>query len=212
MEMMKKGFTSPSYSSNALMAVAIIVALLVLMSSNMKTCSATTTTTTTKSSNTNFIRLCCASTTYPNLCFSSLSPYASSVGTNRTKLGIVALKVSLSATRNSSALLTKLSLKHDLTANETANIKDCVSEVGDAKDELKRSLAQMKDLGAPDFEFTISSIEAWVSAALTDDNTCLDGLDGFNGKVEKWIRKSVTLAARLTSNALAIIESITSNY
>ncbi|XP_043704091.1 21 kDa protein-like [Telopea speciosissima] len=204
-----KGFTSPS-SCNALMAA--IVALLVLMSSNMmKNCSATTTTTTTKSSKTNFIQSCCASTRYPNLCYSSLSPYASSVGTNRTKLAIVALKVSLSATRNTSALVTKISQRHDLMSNETANIKDCVDEVRDAIDQLEQSLKEMNYLGGSDFDFNKNSIQTWVSAALTDDQTCLDGLDGLNGKVEKKIRKSVTNASRLTSNALAIINSLTSN-
>ncbi|XP_042505605.1 21 kDa protein-like [Macadamia integrifolia] len=216
---MKKGFTSPPYSCNALMAAAIIVSLLVLMSSNMKTCSAAPATATTTSSintdcncKTNFIRSGCASTTYPKLCYTSLSPYASYVGTNRTRLAIVALKVSLSATRNSSALVKKVSRRHDLMANETAAIKDCVETVGDAKDELKQSLQEMNNLSGSDFEYTISSIEAWVSAALTDDATCTDGLNGFNGKVEKRILKSVTLAAELTSNALAIIESITSIY
>ncbi|XP_042503800.1 pectinesterase inhibitor 10-like [Macadamia integrifolia] len=201
-----KGFTSPSPSSCKVL-MAAIVALLVLISSTMKNCSATTT----KSSEINFIHSSCASILYPNLCYSSLSPYASSVGTNSTRLAIVALKLSLSATRNSSALVTMLSRRVGLMSNETANIKDCVVEVGDATDQLKQSLEEMNHLGGPNFEFNKNSIQTWVSAAMTDHQTCLDGLDRLNGLVEKQIKNSVTTASRLISNALAIINSLTSN-
>ncbi|XP_043718088.1 21 kDa protein-like [Telopea speciosissima] len=191
---------------------AAIVALLVL-SSSMKSSFATTTTTTTKCSNTNYIRSCCSSTRYPNLCYSSLSPYASTVGTNRTKLAIVALKVSLHATQNTSALVKKLSNTNGLLINETNAIKDCVYEVGDAICELKQSIEEMKVLRGSDFEFKLSSVETWVSAALTDEDTCMEGMGGYgNGKLEKSIRNSVTNTAMLTSNALAIVDGLAQNY
>ncbi|KAJ4954337.1 hypothetical protein NE237_011120 [Protea cynaroides] len=97
-------------------------------------------------------------------------------------------------------LVTKLSQRENLMANEKSAINDCVTE----------SLQQMKDLGGSNFEFKKSNLETWVSAALTDDNTCMDGLVGLNGKVEKSIRSSATTAERLTSNALAIINGLTS--
>ncbi|XP_042510127.1 21 kDa protein-like [Macadamia integrifolia] len=195
-----KGFRSSSPFPYPLMATSVI-ALLVL-SSNIKNCLAT---------NTSYIKSSCASTRYAKLCYSSLSAYASTVGTNHTKLAIVALNVSLSATQNTSALVTEMSNRHGMMINETNAIKDCVYEVGDAICELQQSLEEMKVLGGSDFEYKKNSIETWVSAALTDDETYLDGMDGYNktGKVEKSIRKSVKNTARLTSNALEIVDCLT---
>ncbi|KAJ4955277.1 hypothetical protein NE237_012060 [Protea cynaroides] len=165
-----KGIRSPP-SWYALMAA--IVSLLFL-SSNMKGCLAT-----------DYISSCCESTRYPTLCYNSLSPYASTIGENYTKLVMVALEVALKATQNTSALVTKWLQRDDLMANEINAINDCVNEVGDAIDQLNQSLQQMNDLGGFDFEFKKSNLQTWVSAALTNDNTCMDGLDAFNGKLEK---------------------------
>ena len=53
----------------------------------------------------------------------------------------------------------------------------------------------------------IYDIKTWVSAALTDENTCTDGFDGVSVSktVKNTIRKSILSVATPTSNALSLI-------
>ncbi|KAI8030579.1 hypothetical protein LOK49_LG01G01327 [Camellia lanceoleosa] len=57
-----------------------------------------------------------------------------------------------------------------------------------------------------DFLWHMSNVETWVSAALTDENTCLDGFSGraLDGNVKASIKARVTNVAQVTSNALAL--------
>ncbi|PRQ20856.1 putative pectinesterase [Rosa chinensis] len=57
------------------------------------------------------------------------------------------------------------------------------------------------------FGLHVSNLQTWVSAALTNLNTCKDGFVdlNLNGKVEKIIARKIVKAAHLTSNALALI-------
>ncbi|CAN0891572.1 21 kDa protein [Linum grandiflorum] len=67
---------------------------------------------------------------------------------------------------------------------------------------------------AEEFQWHLSNIETWVSAALTDENTCVDG---FGGKVmdagksaaamKEVVRGKVEKIVHLTSNALALVNS-----
>jgi len=60
---------------------------------------------------------------------------------------------------------------------------------------------------------TMSDVQTWVSAALTDESTCMDGfeesemsIDGTNTKSR--VRGLVVQVAQLTSNALALINQL----
>ncbi|CAI0404411.1 unnamed protein product [Linum tenue] len=56
----------------------------------------------------------------------------------------------------------------------------------------------------------LGNMQTWVSAALTDEDTCVDGLEGsaMNGKVRDEIRRRVVWVAQLTSNSLALINRL----
>ncbi|KAJ8632224.1 hypothetical protein MRB53_025560 [Persea americana] len=53
----------------------------------------------------------------------------------------------------------------------------------------------------------MSNVQTWVSAAITDEYTCLDGLaeTAGNGELKAALRSRVVHVARLTSNALALL-------
>ncbi|KAF8379283.1 hypothetical protein HHK36_028716 [Tetracentron sinense] len=178
--------------------------------SNMQTCSAAANTT--NKTSTEFIRTSCGATTYPQVCFKSLSTYASAIQSSHYKLAETALNVSLRGARSTSAMVSKLLRQEDMKPNEAAAVKDCVEEIGESIDELQQSLKAMGDLGGDDVEFEMSNMKTWVSAALTDEDTCINGMEeqGVNEKVKKKIRKSILGIVKLTSNALALINSLTS--
>ncbi len=58
----------------------------------------------------------------------------------------------------------------------------------------------------------MNDIQTWVSAALTDEDTCTDGFaeNAMNGNVKTTVRARVVNMAHMTSNALALINSYAS--
>ncbi|XP_050377978.1 21 kDa protein [Argentina anserina] len=163
--------------------------------------------------NTQYIKTSCSMTLYPALCYTSLSIYAEKIKTSPKVLAHTALNVSLAATKATSVVINRCSRLHGLKAIEAAATLDCVEEVSDALDELRESIDEFGHAvkGSRNFPLQISDVQTWVSAALTDEDTCMDGFDKLNGKVETVIRKEILKISRLTSNALALINNYASN-
>ncbi|XP_047306713.1 pectinesterase inhibitor 10-like [Impatiens glandulifera] len=154
----------------------------------------------------------CNTTMYPSLCYTSLSPYADSIQSEPKLLANASLFAALSATKSSSKFLKWLAKRKELTTREAHSIVDCIEEVGDSIDELKQSMHEITrdlEVGSSAFEFQMSDIQTWVSAALTDDDTCLDGLDEVkvNPRTKNLVRQHMVRVAQLTSNALALVNN-----
>ncbi|KAI3432130.1 PMEI domain-containing protein [Psidium guajava] len=159
-----------------------------------------------------FIRTSCSKTTYPRLCFRSLSSYAAAIQTSPKLLASTALGVTLKDARSASATMVNLSRSQGLKPREAAAMQDCLELLSDAVDELRRSIAEMKDVKGPDFKLMISDVQTWVSAALTNEDTCSDGFAGeaMSGKVKTAVRTRIVTLSHFTSNALALINTYAS--
>ncbi|KAI4332642.1 hypothetical protein L6164_017534 [Bauhinia variegata] len=159
---------------------------------------------------TQFIRTSCSTTTYPRLCFSSLAKHASFIQTNRVLLTGTSLNVSLDSAKATSFLMSTLSKRLGMKPREIAAMKDCVEEISESVDELRRSIDEMGHLRNSNFDVTMNDVQTWVSAALTDENTCADGFQGTNGNVKTTVRGRIVQVAQMTSNALALINQLAS--
>lgn len=95
-----------------------------------------------------YIRSNCASTLYPEVCYSSLHRYAGAVRSHPDRLARVAISVSLSRARKMAAYVSRLSRQADYEADQraAAALHDCFSNFGDAVDEIRGSLNQMRGL------------------------------------------------------------------
>ncbi|KAH6755690.1 Plant invertase/pectin methylesterase inhibitor superfamily protein [Perilla frutescens var. hirtella] len=130
------------------------------------------------STSTEFIKTSCSATTYPTLCYSSLSSQASAIKQNPKLLASAALTVSLKTAVSTSADMVKLSHTAGMTPREVSAMQDCVEELSDTVDQLRNSMAEMKQLkGGSNFALLINDVQTWVSAALTDEDTCMDGFE-----------------------------------
>lgn len=91
-------------------------------------------------------------------------------------------------------------------------VKDCIENIKDSVDELKQSVTAMTNLGGADIQYQLDDIKTWVSASLTDEDTCTEGFDEqkVSTTVKNTINKSIVTVARLASNALSLIDSL--NY
>ncbi|PKI65767.1 hypothetical protein CRG98_013839 [Punica granatum] len=189
------------------------MALILLVLSFLSISSASTTTVTKSSAAVaaNFIKAQCGATEYPALCVESLSAYANTIGQSPQELAQAALSVSIGRAKAAKGYVTRSAKLSGLKKREVAAIKDCLEEIGDSVDRLSRSAEEMKKVkgskGQEEFVWHVSNVETWVSAALTDDNTCMDGFSGkaLNGNLKASIRSRIVNVAQVTSNALALV-------
>ncbi|KAF4362994.1 hypothetical protein CsatB_009156 [Cannabis sativa] len=157
----------------------------------------------------NFVKWSCSSTTYPRLCIRTLSTYSSNIQNSPHQLALTALNVSLSNAKLAKGFVLKLGKFKGLKTKEYKAIADCIDEMGESVDRLGESFKELKNMGkykGQDFMWHMSNVQTWVSASLTDDNTCIDGFAGksMNGKIKSSVRAQIVNVAQLTSNALAL--------
>ncbi|KAL7136905.1 hypothetical protein ABFS83_10G061000 [Erythranthe nasuta] len=148
------------------------------------------------------VRRSCVHASFPEICLRTLSSYGGAASTPR-ELALAAVRVSLADVRRAADFLAQL--KGD-GRREQGALSDCVEQMGDSVEELSKTLTALQHLRrGGDFQWQMSNAETWVSAALTYEDTCLDGFKEINGEVRADVHRKITNAARVTSNALYFI-------
>ncbi|XP_015572919.1 pectinesterase inhibitor 3 [Ricinus communis] len=148
----------------------------------------------------------CLHASYPNLCMRTLSSYSGPANTPHD-LALAAVEVSLGRASKVSKYLSSLSsgLK---TRKERVALSDCVEQISDSVDELSNTLNELKHLRGETFRWQMNNAQTWVSAALTNEETCLDGFEQVQRKVKCDVKRKITNVARVTSNALYMINRL----
>lgn len=87
---------------------------------------------------------------------------------------------------------------------------------GDSVDRLSKSMGEFRFINraqGPELSWHVSNIQTWVSAALTDENTCMDGFSGrtLNGRIKSSVSARMSNMGHVTSNALALINQLAGN-
>lgn len=96
-----------------------------------------------------------------------------------------------------------------MTPREIAAMKDCVELMSDSVYELKKSLDEMSRPGSKDLKLVMSDVQTWVSAAMTNEDTCSEGFAN-DPKMKSVVRGKIVNVAHLISNALALVNSYAS--
>ncbi|XP_042490820.1 pectinesterase 3 [Macadamia integrifolia] len=163
----------------------------------------------------NSIKAVCSVTHYPNSCFSSLSSLETKAATTSNKAADPEelFKLSMEAAVNE---LSKLSTLPNKLIAKTNNVRDkaalldCQSLYQEAIDQLNTSISSMQSDGNGKLltASKIDDMKTWLSASLTDLQTCLDGLEETNSTSLEEVRKAMQSSTELTSNSLAIVSKI----
>ncbi|MED6167272.1 hypothetical protein PIB30_001168 [Stylosanthes scabra] len=207
----------------------VVVLLLVLLSisTNSSSSSASSTdnyqNTPESSSNTqqtfyykSYIKNSCNTATYPSICYKNLNRYALSIQADPLKLCNTSLSLALKAARSAASTVSKI-LKtgsNNLTAQAKAVVHDCYGNLKDSVGEMQDSIYEMGNLYDNDDRdkgFHLSNMQTWVSAAITNYNTCSDGFEemkNVDGDLRDKIRNLVSNLDRMTSNALYFINHL----
>ncbi|CAK8565412.1 unnamed protein product [Lathyrus sativus] len=152
---------------------------------------------------TDSIRSICNVTRFPDSCFIALSPYSQNL-TNPTSI----LKLSIFASIDE---LTKLKLASSLKANSNERaFDDCKDLIDDAVSRLNESVSAVPDGAVTLTDVKIKDIQTWVSAALTEQQTCVDELEevGLSLETVEKVKKMMQKSNEYTSNSLAIVAHI----
>ncbi|XP_027356775.1 pectinesterase inhibitor 4-like [Abrus precatorius] len=202
-----------SMSSHNLLRILLTLLFISTLIHAASTSSSSTTTNSLKAYKM-FIKDECNSTTYPDVCYKSLSPYASKVKNNPLTLTKLSVNVALKAAKSAYSTLKKLSNSTGkLTRGETSVIADCRENIDETLDLLKQSvdgLAHLNGTTTSDEKFQWDTIKTWMSAAITDESTCTDEFDEMKVRpsLQKKIKPSVANVAWMNSNALAFVNRL----
>lgn len=118
------------------------------------------------------------------------------------------LRAALKATLNETQLAMQTFSKFtslSSSSREQMAIEDCKELLDFSVSELAWSLAEMKKIRAgsqnPHYQ---GNLKSWLSAALSNQDTCLEGFEGTDRHLESFIRGSLTQVTQLISNVLTL--------
>ncbi|XP_077240375.1 21 kDa protein-like [Tasmannia lanceolata] len=161
------------------------------------------------SKDTEFIRTSCATTLYPEICYSTLVGQANSIHQNPDMLAVAAVSVGLKIAQRTATYFSSLSRNRgggDVRAY--AALHDCVYLFNDAIVAMSSSIAELK----AGQRGQISNVETLMSAALTDIGTCMDGFEEVrSGPLKSYVSNRATYMKKVTSIALSFVTSLATN-
>uniref|UniRef100_A0A7N0UY43 Pectinesterase inhibitor domain-containing protein n=1 Tax=Kalanchoe fedtschenkoi TaxID=63787 RepID=A0A7N0UY43_KALFE len=165
------------------------------------------------------IQSSCKKTLYSDLCVRSLTRFAPNRELSSRDLAHIALTVSLVKARYTRAYLLFVAKKvKTASKRDTQAVHDCLSQITDGVDRLSQSIVELRHIARSgtqeDFEWCSSNIETWLSAALTDTETCLDEFPrhAMGGKAKLIVKAKVLNVAQASSNALALFHRFAAAY
>ncbi|KAK9076438.1 hypothetical protein SSX86_004772 [Deinandra increscens subsp. villosa] len=162
----------------------------------------------------------CRSAMYPDLCVRTLLPYVNKNSVpSPQRLAQISLASCLSKARVTRAYVDMVAKKLNETGNsqDSQALEDCVQQIDNGVDQITRSFKELQHMGTDgdeNFAWHESNVQSWVSAALTDVTTCIDGITGgVIGRREKAIINARFLNMKqLASNSLMMFTRYTTRY
>ena len=157
-----------------------------------------------------YVQEACSVTRYHDICVHSLASFSSTAKRSPSKWARAGVSVTIGEVKDVAQNLQKLKKYRLMKGKNRIALSDCIECIQDALDELHKSLDVLRRLSKSTFNEQMSDLLTWISAALTDEDTCLDGFEDQKGKQVKLLQNQVLNATYITSNALALVNKLAS--
>ncbi|KAL4347157.1 hypothetical protein GQ457_17G023400 [Hibiscus cannabinus] len=147
----------------------------------------------------------CSKTRFPSLCVNSLLEFPGSLTANEQDLVHISFNMTLQ--HFSKALYTASSISYvQMEPRVRSAYDDCLELLDDSVDALSRSLSSVipSQDGGNGGGGSTQDVMTWLSAALTNHDTCTEGFEGVSGTVKDQVTDKLTDLSELVSNCLSI--------
>lgn len=157
----------------------------------------------------NLITLACASIGNQDSCLSNLQSALENQGAaSPNSILKAALRVSLNEARQTIQTITKFNTLA-ISYREQLAIEDCKELLDFSVSELAWSLGEMKKIRAGDKNVHYEgNLKAWLSAALSNQDTCLEGFEGTDRRLENFMKGSLQQVTQLITNVLGMYSQL----
>lgn len=201
--------SSSSSSITSFALLLLLLSLILALSPNPSLASRSNNTADIVTRYSTYVRHACSVTQYQRLCVRTLWPFAIVARNNTSKWTRASVAVTITDTKRILRLLLK-TRRSAVEERERIALSDCRELFVDSLDNLYKSLAVLRTLNADEFQRQMSDLATWLSAALTDEDTCLDGFEetSSRSRTVRMIRRKATKCMQLCSNALALLNKL----
>ncbi|KAI3717770.1 hypothetical protein L1987_69590 [Smallanthus sonchifolius] len=157
------------------------------------------------------IKAVCAVTKHPESCFAEVCSVDFGDVIDPEMIFNLTLRLAASEVANVSSLpKTLISKSSDLRTGSA--LRDCVSLFDDALSQLSWSVELMR-VGPGDGEKVlteekVADLKTWISAAMTDQETCVEGLEEMGSTDVDEVKVRVQRSSEYMSNSLAILSNM----
>ncbi|GAB4860728.1 hypothetical protein Ancab_035891 [Ancistrocladus abbreviatus] len=165
------------------------------------------------------IKAVCSVTQHPDSCFTDISSCSINPESKPDPVFIFSLSLEVAITRISNlSSLPKTLIPRVNDPQIVSALRDCQDLFSDAFDRLNQSKSAVLLVGEDgkkresflDDESKMNDLKTWISAAMTDEQTCLDGLEetGSSTMVVDQVKAAVQKSSVSLSNNLAILANM----
>ncbi|KAL4613927.1 hypothetical protein ACB092_07G017800 [Castanea dentata] len=154
------------------------------------------------------IKSICKTTPYPDVCFDSLKlsiGISININPNIITYLLQTLQTAISESENLSNLFLDAGRHSNIIEKQRGTLQDCKEVHQITLSALQRSVSRIHD--APNNKQKLADARAYLSAALTNKNTCLEGLDSASGPLKPTLLNSIHDTYKHVSNSLSILSS-----
>ncbi|KAF5807193.1 putative pectinesterase [Helianthus annuus] len=150
------------------------------------------------------IKTVCAVTQHPDTCFTDVvSVNSGNKAVDPVVIFNLTLQLAVTELTNVSSLpKTLISNSNDLRTGSA--LRDCANLFDDAVSQLSRSVESMRGESVLTVE-KVGDLKTWISAAMTDQETCVDGLEEMGSTAVDEVKMKVQRSSVCMSNSLAIL-------
>lgn len=157
-----------------------------------------------------YMRQACFNAVDQQTCILSLQSELDKIG-DGSPISVLhaAVKATINEVQRSINLITSFTTLSNNRREQNA-ITDCRELLDYSMDELGWSLKEIGKLrlGSKSHSRRKGNLDAWLSAALGNQDTCLEGFEGTNGSIKNFIEGSLKQVTQLVSNVLVVFKSI----
>lgn len=156
----------------------------------------------------NYVEDACNVTLHQDICVRTLASFTRTCKRSPSKWARAGVSVTIGEVKSVVQYLKKLKQYQLMKGVSRGALSDCIECFQAANDELHQSLYVLRKLSKRKFDLQMGDLKTWISAALTNEDTCSDGFDGQKGNQVKKLQSRVLNATYITSNALALVTKL----